>query len=166
MFVRNEQTSLGDTPLVAVEADLPDEMDAAVSVNEVMLASRLALCMEQKKMFLDPTLAMRDVALAIGTNMTYLSLYLNRNQGVTFYDYVNRFRVEEACRIIESMSETGRINMTQVARQSGFNSVSSFNRYFKKVKGNTPKAYYHQYATKSSIYLGTLGRPLPADCLQ
>ena len=48
------------------------------------------------------------------------------------------------------MSDIGRINMTDVAQQSGFNSVSTFNRYFKKVMGLTPKAYYLQHATKLS----------------
>lgn len=150
MFLRNEQTSSDDGIPMAVEAGLPDETNGVANINDELLAPRLAHCMEQQKMYLNPTLSLRDVAMGMGTNMTYLSLYLNRNLGVTFYDYVNRFRVEEACRVIESMDDTGRINMTEVAQQSGFNSVSTFNRYFKKVKGITPKAYYHQYATKSS----------------
>ena len=85
---------------------------------------------------------LKEVAAASGTNMTYLSIYLNHYQHLTFYDYVNRFRVEEACHLIDEMSSTGRINMTEVAQRSGFNSVSTFNRNFKKTKGITPKEYY------------------------
>lgn len=148
MFVRNGQNASDDDIPLAMETGLSDESGAALYIE--VLAPRLLHCMTQEKMFLDPTLAVRDVALAMGTNVTYLSIYLNRTLGVTFYDFVNRYRVEEACRIIESMSDIGRINMTDVAQQSGFNSVSTFNRYFKKVMGLTPKAYYLQHATKLS----------------
>ena len=40
------------------------------------------------------------------------------------------------------MVKSGRINMPEVSERSGFNSVSTFNRYFKKVKGLAPKDYY------------------------
>ena len=141
MFLRTDEASSGET---IDEVSLTDEVGASMNINEEVLAPRLNHCMNQGKMYLNPTLSLRDVAQAMGTNVTYLSLYLNRTLGVTFYDFVNHFRVEEACRIIESMAERGRINMTEVAEQSGFNSVSSFNRYFKKVMGITPKAYYLQ----------------------
>ena len=144
MFLRSEQASADGEAPEDLEAVQPDDTGYTVNFNEELFAPRLAYCMEQQKLYLDPALSVRDVALAVGTNMTYLSVYLNRNLCVTFYDYVNRFRVEEACRIIESMSNTGRINMTDVAKQSGFNSISTFNRYFRKVKGIAPKEYYLQ----------------------
>ena len=111
-------------------------------LNEALIATRLPQCMEQEQLYLNPRLSLREVATAIGSNMTYLSLYLNRSLNIPFYDYVNRYRVEEACRILSQMSGGERINMTEVAQQSGFNSISTFNRYFKKTKGVTPKEYY------------------------
>ena len=111
-------------------------------LNEALIATRLPQYMEQEQLYLNPKLSLREVATAIGSNMTYLSLYLNRSLNIPFYDYVNRYRVEEACRILSQMSGGDRINMTEVAQQSGFNSISTFNRYFKKTKGVTPKEYY------------------------
>ena len=111
-------------------------------LNEALIATRLPQYMEQEQLYLNPKLSLREVATAIGSNMTYLSLYLNRSLNIPFYDYVNRYRVEEACRILSQMSGGERINMTEVAQQSGFNSISTFNRYFKKTKGVTPKEYY------------------------
>ena len=119
-----------------------DKETSTVTINEEQIAGQLAQIMTQRQLFLNPKLTLREVAVAIGTNMTYLSIYLNRYQHLTFYDYVNRFRVEEACHLIDEMPNTGRINMTEVAQRSGFNSVSTFNRYFKKTKGITPKEYY------------------------
>lgn len=111
-------------------------------LNEHLIAARLAQYMEQERNYLNPKLSLREVATAIGSNMTYLSLYLNHSLHISFYDYVNCYRVEEACRILSQMSRGERINMTEVAQQSGFNSISTFNRYFKKTKGITPKEYY------------------------
>ena len=119
-----------------------DEEISTVTINEEQIARQLTEIMTQRQLYLNPKLTLKEVAAAIGTNMTYLSIYLNHYQHLTFYDYVNRFRVEEACHLIDEMSSTGRINMTEVAQRSGFNSVSTFNRNFKKTKGITPKEYY------------------------
>ena len=99
--------------------------------------------MEREKLYLNARLSLSDLAAAVGTNKTYISTYLN-GQGCTFYDFINRYRVEEACRIIDQMATDGRIPMTDVAVRSGFNSISSFNRYFFRVKGVTPTAYFHR----------------------
>ncbi|MGM9736321.1 MAG: helix-turn-helix domain-containing protein [Candidatus Cryptobacteroides sp.] len=107
-----------------------------------MIEPKLKHSMQEGKIYLNPKLSLKNVAIEIGSNTKYLSTYLNRSLGISFYDYINSFRVEEACRIFENMSDTGRINMTEVAEMSGFNSVSSFNRYFRTVMGITPKEYY------------------------
>lgn len=100
--------------------------------------------MNDGKLYLNPKLTLLDVALSIGSNRTYVSDYLNKVMHTTFYDYVNRLRVEAACGIIDAMPLGGRRNMPEVAHQSGFNSLATFNRSFKAVKGMTPKKYYQQ----------------------
>lgn len=95
----------------------------------------------RKKLYLNPLLSLNDLARAAGCNKTYVSTFIN-SQGKTFYDYVNEYRISEACRIMESSDE--RLSMSDVATRSGFNSMSSFNRYFSKIKGATPTNYYHR----------------------
>ncbi|MGM9748348.1 MAG: helix-turn-helix domain-containing protein, partial [Candidatus Cryptobacteroides sp.] len=112
-------------------------------MKDELIGKKLTKAMEQNKLYLNPELSLREVSSAIGSNMKYLSLYLNRNLGMSFYEYVNQYRVSYACELINRMYKEGRANMTDVARQSGFNSLSSFNRYFKKEKGVTPKEYYY-----------------------
>ena len=65
-----------------------------------MFETKLEQCMTEKRLYLNPKLTISDVAAAIGSNRTYLSDYLNKNLGVTFYEYVNRYRVMEACDIL------------------------------------------------------------------
>ena len=119
----------------------PAKERAPISRDD-MLASRLHHLMANEKAYLNPKIALGEVAVAIGTNKTYLSDYFNKTLGTTFYDYINSYRIAEACRIIDSMPKEGRTSMAVVAEKSGFNSLSSFNRYFVKVKGVSPKNYY------------------------
>ena len=119
----------------------PKSDDEVVSLNYI-LAVRLEQKMSQDKLYLNPKLTTTDVATAIGTNKTYLSDYLNNTLNTSFFDYINTFRINEACRIIEMMPEQGRESMSVVAQKSGFNSLSSFHRYFVKLKGISPKSYY------------------------
>ena len=112
------------------------------SRRDEIFAERLKLLMEENKVYLNPKVSLGDVSLAIGSNKTYLSDYFNNTLHTTFYDYINTYRIAEACRIIDAMPEEGRKSMEKVAKMSGFNSLSTFNRYFVKVKGVSPKSYY------------------------
>lgn len=123
------------------EQQAADEPAAADGKDYDYIAKRLSECMEKEQLYLNPKVSIFDVARTVGTNKTYLSGYINGTLGMTFYDYINNYRIEEACTIIDQMSETGRKPMTEVAEMSGFNSLSSFNRYFKKAKGMSAKEY-------------------------
>lgn len=57
--------------------------------------------------------------------------------GMTPLEYVNRVRIREAC----SLLATTEMPILHVSEASGFGSVSSFNRDFKKIIGSTPYAY-------------------------
>lgn len=119
--------------------DLP--ADSQLQLKDSFVADSLQRCMETDKLYLNPRLTLAELAQAAGTNKTYISTYIN-GQGKTFYDYVNEYRVAESCRIIdEKVAACGRLSMADVASQSGFNSISTFNRYFSKLKGITPTSY-------------------------
>lgn len=110
--------------------------------RERIIESRLQQIMEQQKLYLMPKLSIIDLAARIGTNKTYISDYLNNKLHMTFHDYVNQLRIEEARSIISSMSYDNRRTMVDVATSSGFNSISSFNRQFVKFVGISPKQYF------------------------
>lgn len=132
------------SPVHEEEIQDQDKPDNISYITEIV-AQKMADCMENRKIYLNPLLSIQTLATEIGSNTKYVSLYLNHTLGVTFYDYINEYRVREVCHIIDGMFENDRvINMAEVASQAGFNSVSSFNRYFRKVKGMTPKEYFKQ----------------------
>lgn len=92
---------------------------------------------ENEKIYLNPNLKVSDIAAAIGTNRTYISAYFNKETQCTFYDYVNRFRIEYACKQLDCTDD----KIVQIAETSGFNSAQAFIRVFTKIKGISPSKY-------------------------
>ena len=114
---------------------LPEEYAPAA---DPAFAAELMQCMEQDKLYLDPKLTLADVANAVGTNRTYLSDYINRRLGTTFYEYVNAYRVREAAALL--LSEPS-MPLSEVADRCGFGSLSTFRRSFAKGMKLTPMEY-------------------------
>lgn len=96
--------------------------------------------MEQKKFFKNSDLALSDLASELKIHPNYLSQIINEKEGKNFYDYVNAFRVKEFKKLI-TVPENKQFTLMALAYDCGFNSKSSFNRYFKKITGQTPSQY-------------------------
>ena len=72
----------------------------------------------------------------MGTNRTYMSEYFSRVLQDTFYDYINRLRLENMS--LPTMREHPEFTLEHVAQISGFNSMSTFRRAFTKHTGMSP----------------------------
>ena len=123
------------------EAESPD--DTEEQTNEAnhrpAFAERLEELFTVQQLWLNPRLTIHDVAQALGTNRTYLSDYLNRSLGTTFYEYVNAYRIRAVAERLASPSCT--LTIEAVAESCGFNSVSTFRRVFIRHYGCTPNRY-------------------------
>jgi AraC-like DNA-binding protein len=104
------------------------------------LHTRLKLVMREKKVYLQPELTLVELAAQLDIHPNYLSQVINEIEGVNFYDYINGLRVEEFKRAI-SDPENKRYTLLTLAYDCGFNSKTSFNRFFKKVEGKSPSEY-------------------------
>lgn len=120
----------------------PDSHRAeAPAAHETPLSQELLRLMEERKPYLNPKLTLADLAQEMHINRTYLTSVLNRDIGKSFYDFVNEFRITEACSIIDALPPSERPKLSDVASRSGFNSLSTFKRSFLKVKGMLPSQY-------------------------
>ena len=79
-----------------------------------------------------------DLSEEFNLSPKYCSEVFNRLSGENFKNYLNRFRINEAQRIIDENPE---IRITQLASEVGFSSSNSFIRVFDKYMGTTPKQY-------------------------
>lgn len=109
------------------------------------LASQLSAHMESEKPFLNEELSLPLLAEQSSISRPYLSQIINQEYGMNFYDFVNRFRVEEAKKRLIS-KEYEHLSVLGIAFECGFKSKSSFNRYFKKYCGVSPSEYKKRQA--------------------
>jgi YesN/AraC family two-component response regulator len=91
----------------------------------------------KKKIFLRSNISLTSIAKEIGTNRTYLSIYINTNYG-SFYNFINTHRIKEACIIIEK--EVNVVLKTLYCRV-GYKSQNTFYKAFKEITNSTPRKY-------------------------
>ena len=81
-----------------------------------------------------------DLAKETTYNYVYLSKHFSKNTGITYTEYVNRYRVNEASYLLMNTNRT----MLDIAYECGFDCLRSFNRSFKNVMGMSPSEYKNQ----------------------
>jgi AraC-like DNA-binding protein len=94
--------------------------------------------MQNEKVYLNNVIRLSDLAEMTSISKHHLSQILNQHYGLSFYDFVNRFRVQEAKNII---SEQPKNTLLQVAFDAGFNNKTSFVNAFKKFENLTPSEF-------------------------
>jgi AraC-like DNA-binding protein len=77
------------------------------------------------------------VARSVNISANYLSEKFKQVTGVNFVDYVTRVRVEKACSLLRDSNE----RVSEIAFAVGFQSLSQFNRAFKKLTRKSPTSY-------------------------
>lgn len=91
--------------------------------------------MNTEKPYLNPEFRLLDLRQVLPLNRTYLSQLINAEYGCNFYQYVTRYRIEEAKRL---MRENPNMRLQDIAEQSGFSSPAVFSRIFSRETGLTP----------------------------
>lgn len=110
---------------------------ALTSDDAAEIAVALERAMEQDRLYTDPNLSRTRLAKAVATNPDYLTQTLNEVIGLAFFDYINRWRVREACRLLGD----GDASVTDIAFDVGYNSRSAFYRAFRDITGTTPSDF-------------------------
>jgi AraC-like DNA-binding protein len=104
------------------------------------LIDKLRRFMVDQKPFLDPELSLSSLSKQIGLSRNQLSQLINDGVGENFYDFINKYRVEEVKRLM-SDPQKGHYNLLGIALEAGFKSKSTFNLIFKRFTGLTPTEY-------------------------
>lgn len=102
--------------------------------------------MEYEKLYRNPNLTVEDLASNLNIIKNHVSQTINQTFNMNFYDFVNKYRVEEVKKEIEISNE--KINFLELAINAGFNSKSTFNTAFKKYTSVTPSEYKNQVLQK------------------
>lgn len=125
----------GEGASLAVSQSQPQ---GPISRNLAALEPKIEEWVEAKK-FCRANLTIKDVALEIGTNHSYLSKYLNSHLNSSFQVWLNTLRIEHSKTILASE----KISIEEVGARVGIPQSYNFSRWFKIVTGETPFRYRH-----------------------
>lgn len=120
-------------------AELPPDMSQTLAA--------LRRVMEQRRLYRNSELKLADLSSTLSLSTHQLSQLLNQELGLSFYDFVNQYRVKEAqARLADPASR--HLTILSIALDAGFNSQASFYRIFKKSTGMTPTAFIQTRPTE------------------
>ena len=109
------------------------------SATSQQASKSLATLIEGQQLYLKKDISRALMAQMLGCSHQTLTKMLNEIQpGISFPDYIKGLRIAHALKLIK---ENPSLTVQQVADQSGFYSISSFERSFKAVTGKTPREY-------------------------
>ncbi len=104
------------------------------------LADQLELFMHQDRAFLEGDLTLNQLSSRIGVPQHQLSQVLNQHLGSSFFEYINRLRVQEAQRCLADSAFKSQ-TLLDIGLAAGFNSKAAFNSAFKRYSGLTPTEF-------------------------
>jgi len=103
-------------------------------------AVKIEKIMTSEKLFLDDELTLNLLSEKCEIPSSHISQIINQHFRMNFYDFVNRYRINEAKKMLLS-TEYDKLSVLGIAYDCGFKSKSSFNRYFKKFCAETPSEF-------------------------
>lgn len=132
-----------EAPTVKYEHSRLDPKEAE-EISQTLLAYMLT-----EKPYLNPELTLPELADMLVIARNRLSQILNEKLGVSFYDFVNGYRIDQVKEYMAA-PEYQHLKMLALAFEAGFNSKATFNNIFKKTVGLTPSEYRKQLTLTSS----------------
>ena len=129
-----------DTMIATEETE---EADASLSVRN-NIGPLLRQHCEEPQLYLQYDLTLTQLAQALGTNRTYLSMYFSR-QGTTYNSYINDLRIRHfECLYREAVTAGRDVTAQELATQSGYRSYRTFSLAFRQRKGQSVTAWMNE----------------------
>ncbi len=131
--IKNRQLELDllYNKLTAIESE---EKDKTISESTEKKLEKIIQFMNEN---FKSDLSKEGLAAAIDMHPIYMGDLFKTYTGKAIHEYINGLRIEEAIRQLEA----GASRIVDIAFAVGFESISTFNRIFKKTTGTTPSEY-------------------------
>jgi YesN/AraC family two-component response regulator len=101
---------------------------------------KVVYAMEVEKMYRKPDLTIGKLAKELSIPKHHLSQIINEKMNVSFLDFVNRHRIQEAKEKLIA-KKYRHLSIVEIGRLVGFNAKSTFYTVFKKYAASTPGVY-------------------------
>jgi adenylate cyclase len=128
-------------PISSLPAPPPKASKAPFTSQEVVQElERLSKLQQSEQPYLDPNLNLKALAAQLDLHPNKLSWLINEGLGKNFNEYINAFRLQ-AFQEKALAPEFAHLSLLGIAYECGFNSKSTFNAFFKKETGLSPRAW-------------------------
>lgn len=129
---------------VPVQQKEPIKKQAEDKLLNSQFAENIDSMMREHKPYLQPDITLDMLADTLGIPSRDLSLVFSRHFDSNFYEFINRYRIEEAKKMLADPKQKSK-TITHIYLDVGFNSKSVFNTFFKKHLGQTPSEYRQEH---------------------
>ncbi|MEZ4942456.1 MAG: helix-turn-helix domain-containing protein [Saprospiraceae bacterium] len=120
------------------------------------LLKKLTDLMAQEQLYRNPELNLDGLASSLEASKHHVSQIINEQIGLSFFEYINQLRIEDAKRLLAETSRSD-LHVIEVAYAVGFNNKVSFNNAFKRLTGMTPTAFRKSHARTDDSATGQPG---------
>lgn len=125
---------------IAIKQKDENKKPADDKLLNTAFAEKIDSMMREYKPYLLPDITLDILAEKLNIASRDLSLVFNRHFDSNFYEFINRYRIEEAMKMLADPKHKTK-TITHIYLDVGFNSKSVFNTFFKKHVGKTPSEY-------------------------
>lgn len=130
-------------------ASLSNQLMVSAQQAESPMVTRAKAYIAQHQ---DEELSLRQVAGAVNTSAFYFCKMFKQATGLTFTDYLARVRIEKVKNLLINPHK----RISEAAYEAGFQSLSQFNRVFRKIVGESPTTW------REKLQRGTVSTAGPA----
>ncbi len=114
-----------------------DAVPASLTDEDRRILQELQTLFEREKVYQEATLGRAELARELKIGEANLSRIVNIHYGKTIPQILNEFRVRDAQKMLKDTDAA----IQNIFEESGFNSITTFNRVFKDLVGEAPKEY-------------------------
>ena len=138
----SENTTNSNESLIAeqVTSEIGIKKDVVVDKESIARFKEIEDKIKAERIFQNSNLNLRILASELGIKEKELSKLINQCSNTNFYQFINRFRVDEFKNLLES-PKAKQMSILGLAQEAGFSSKSTFYTAFKTLEGVTPKQY-------------------------
>ncbi len=110
------------------------EFKKVESSNKTRLLHRILLFVDENY---HHNCTLKDVAKHLRYDYPYLSKLFVQMTNMTFTDYLNNYRISQACYLLKNSG----LSVGEIASQCGYNQLRTFHRNFRDIIGKSPRQY-------------------------
>ncbi|OJJ20017.1 hypothetical protein BKI52_16210 [marine bacterium AO1-C] len=140
LFEKSDEQSV---PLIHKQEE-QNVVATALTTEQKAIYVQLENLLKAKKIYMKSDLMLGHLSEELGVKSKALSKIIYAQTGVRYYDFINKWRVEEFKALLQS-GVGQQLSIEGMAKQAGFKSKSTFYAYFKKLEHITPKEYQQQF---------------------